>query len=141
MGFKGRSRTKTCMGVAGRKVPRASARLRYGGVEAIQRHVGSDFILCLDGHMGNQSEGEETWTIEIAKAVLKALEEYNIFFFEEPLPYRDPHGYVELCASTRMPAAGERTSHHFLKSSNNLPTSGVLLSASRTLPTSALRLL
>jgi L-alanine-DL-glutamate epimerase-like enolase superfamily enzyme len=82
-------------------------------VEAIQRHVGSDFILCLDGHMGNQGEGEETWTLEIAKAVLKALEEYNIFFFEEPLPYRDPHGYAELCASTRMPVAGGRMPHHF----------------------------
>ena len=75
-------------------------------LELIQRHVGPDYILCMDGHMGSKSEGEETWTLAIAKAVLKALEHFNIFFFEEPLPYRDPHGYAELCASTSIPVAG-----------------------------------
>ena len=56
--------------------------------------------------MGNKSEGEETWTLETAKAVLKGLEGFNIFFFEEPLPYCDPHGYAELSASTSVPVAG-----------------------------------
>ena len=75
-------------------------------LEMIQRHVGRDFVLCLDGHMGNKSQDEEIWTLETAKSVLKSLEGYNIFFFEEALPYRDPHAYAELSSSTTIPVAG-----------------------------------
>ena len=38
----------------------------------------------------------------------KAVEPFDLFFFEEPLHYTDPWGYAELCRSTpraRSPAA------------------------------------
>lgn len=66
-----------------------------------------DFTLCLDGHMSNiQFEGTSGWDLGTAKAVLKALEPYDIFFYEEPLNYKDIEGYGELCRSTAIPVAG-----------------------------------
>ena len=44
--------------------------------------------------------------MEIAIAVAKALEPFNLFFLEEPLHYTDPWGYAELCKATTTPIAG-----------------------------------
>ena len=77
-------------------------------LETLRRHVGKDFAICIDGHMGNVDEGKKPWDVAIAATVLKALEPYDLFFFEEPLDYRDVDGYSELCRSTSIPvAAGE----------------------------------
>ncbi|OHB55885.1 MAG: hypothetical protein A2Y12_04765 [Planctomycetes bacterium GWF2_42_9] len=70
----------------------------------IRQHVGKDIAIMMDGHMGNSPI--TTWTLPIAQAVMKALEPYNLFFFEEPLHYTDPWGYSELCKSTTIPIAG-----------------------------------
>lgn len=70
----------------------------------VRNHAGSDAWLMLDGHMGN-SPGA-TWTTDVAIAVAKALECYDLFFFEEPLHYTDPWGYSELCKATTLPIAG-----------------------------------
>ena len=70
----------------------------------MRRHAGPDAWLMMDGHMGN-SPGA-TWTLEVATAVARAAEPYNLFFFEEPLPYTDPWGYAELCRATTVPIAG-----------------------------------
>ena len=70
----------------------------------IRQHVGQDINVMLDGHMGN-SVGA-TWKFATALAVAKALEPYNLFFFEEPLHYTDPWGYAELCRETTVPIAG-----------------------------------
>jgi L-alanine-DL-glutamate epimerase-like enolase superfamily enzyme len=51
-------------------------------------------------------QGPHQWTVATATTVLKALEPFNIFFFEEPLPYTDPQGYGELRRSTTIPIAG-----------------------------------
>jgi L-alanine-DL-glutamate epimerase-like enolase superfamily enzyme len=69
-----------------------------------RKHVGKDFNLMMDGHMGNSPAG--TWDVATAQAVMKAVEPYNLFFFEEPLHYTDPWGYSELCKSTSIPIAG-----------------------------------
>ena len=58
----------------------------------------------LDGHMGN-SPGA-TWTVEVTIAAAKAVEPFNLFFFEEPLHYTDPWGYAELCRAVAVPIAG-----------------------------------
>lgn len=71
----------------------------------IRSHVGPDVRVMLDGHMDNHYF-EGSWTLEAAKAVARALEPFNLFFFEEPLPYTDPEGYAELCRSTSVPIAG-----------------------------------
>ncbi len=70
----------------------------------LRRHVGPDVRLLMDGHMGNSYFG--TWDLATAKSVLDAVEPYDLFLFEEPLPYTDPWGYAELARSTRVPVAG-----------------------------------
>ena len=70
----------------------------------MRSHAGKDAWLMMDAHMGN-SPGT-TWSVEIAIAVAKALEPFNLFFFEEPLHYTDPWGYAELCRATSVPVAG-----------------------------------
>lgn len=70
----------------------------------MRQRAGNDVWLMMDGHMGNNATF--TWTTEIAIAVAKALEPYNLFFLEEPLHYTDPWGYAELCRATTTPIAG-----------------------------------
>jgi len=84
--------------------PAAAAEFEAGKLAFMRRHAGSDAWLMLDGHMGN-SPGK-TWTLEVATAVAKALEPFNLFFLEEPLHYTDPWGYAELCRATSVPIAG-----------------------------------
>jgi len=75
-------------------------------LQAIRRHVGKDMVVCLDGHMSNPADADSMWDVNTAKAVLRALEPYDLFFFEEPLHYNDLAGYAELCQSTAVPVAG-----------------------------------
>jgi L-alanine-DL-glutamate epimerase-like enolase superfamily enzyme len=70
----------------------------------MRAHAGRDAWLMMDAHMGN-SYGK-VWTVEIATAVARALEPFELFFFEEPLHYTDPWGYAELCRATTTPIAG-----------------------------------
>ena len=70
----------------------------------MRKHAGPDFQIMLDGHMDNSPKG--TWTLETAIAVTKALEPYNLFFLEEPLPYTDPWRYSELARRSKVPIAG-----------------------------------
>ncbi len=73
-------------------------------VAFMRAHAGPEAWLMMDAHMGN-THGKP-WTLEIATAVARALEPYDLFFFEEPLHYTDPWGYAELCRATTTPIAG-----------------------------------
>jgi len=84
--------------------PAAAADFEADKLAFIRSHAGTDVWVMLDGHMGN-SVGA-TWSLEVATAVARALEPYNLFFFEEPLHYTDPWGYAELCRTTSVPIAG-----------------------------------
>ena len=84
--------------------PQQAAEMEAKKLEFVRGHVGAEVGVMIDGHMGNSED--VTWDLETAKAVLKALEPYNLFFFEEPLHYTDPWGYAELCRSTPVPIAG-----------------------------------
>lgn len=84
--------------------PHEAADFEADKVSFMRSHAGADAWLMLDGHMGN-SPGA-TWTLEVAIAAAKAVEPYNLFFFEEPLHYTDPWGYAELCRATTVPIAG-----------------------------------
>ncbi len=89
------------------RTPQAWADMEADKLQTIRRHTGADFTICLDGHMSNVDDERITgWDTGIAKAVLKALEPYDIFFFEEPLHYSNVEGYAELCRSTAIPVAG-----------------------------------
>ena len=78
-----------------------AAGLEAEKVAFMRKHAGPDFQIMLDGHMDNSPKG--AWTFETAIAVTKALEPYNLFFLEEPLPYTDPWGYSELARRSKVP--------------------------------------
>jgi len=83
--------------------PAEAAEFEGRKVEYLRNHVGRDVNIMLDGHMGNN---DQTWDLGIAQAVMKAVEPYDLFFFEEPLHYTDPWSYAELCRTTNVPIAG-----------------------------------
>ncbi|HKG24386.1 MAG TPA: mandelate racemase/muconate lactonizing enzyme family protein [Thermomicrobiales bacterium] len=85
--------------------PTAAAELEAAKIELLRGHVGREVRILLDGHMGFTA-GPERWELPTATAVLKHLEPYDVFLFEEPLAYTDPVGYAELRRSTAIPVAG-----------------------------------
>jgi len=84
--------------------PTEAADFEADKVAFMRQHAGPDAWLMMDAHMGNNAT--TTWTVDIAIAVAKALEPFNLFFLEEPLHYTDPWGYAELCRATTVPIAG-----------------------------------
>ena len=72
----------------------------------VRNHVGKEVKVLLDAHMGNISTPGKLWSVDVARAVMKAVEPFDVFLFEEPLHYTDPWGYAELCRSTSVPIAG-----------------------------------
>jgi L-alanine-DL-glutamate epimerase-like enolase superfamily enzyme len=86
------------------KTPAEAADFEADKFAFMRQHAGPDVWLMMDGHMGNNNTF--TWTLDIAIAVAKALEPYDLFFLEEPLHYTDPWGYAELCRATTTPIAG-----------------------------------
>lgn len=84
--------------------PQEAADFEGDKMAFVRSHIGDDVEFMLDGHMGNSFS--YTWDLPIAKAALKAVEHYNLLFFEEPLHYTDPWGYSELCKSTSVKVAG-----------------------------------
>jgi L-alanine-DL-glutamate epimerase-like enolase superfamily enzyme len=83
----------------------AAVELEAEKAALLRQHVGPQIGILMDGHMGFRT-AEETWDVDTAVAVLRALEPDDLFLFEEPLPYTDPWGYAELCRATRVPVAG-----------------------------------
>lgn len=76
-------------------------------LRTLREAIGDDFLICLDGHMGNVHDRRiRGWDLGVARSVLQAIEAFDIFFFEEPLDYHDLDGYAELCRSTSIPVAG-----------------------------------
>jgi galactonate dehydratase len=86
------------------RAPAEAADLEANKLSFIRKHAGRDLRVMLDGHMDNTPGN--TWTLDTALAVAKALEPYDLFFLEEPLPYTDPWGYSELTRQTSTPIAG-----------------------------------
>lgn len=84
--------------------PNEAADFEAKKLALVRERFGTDVNVMLDGHMDNSPSGE--WDLDAAKAVLKAVEPFNLFFFEEPLPYTDPLAYAELCESTSVSVAG-----------------------------------
>jgi galactonate dehydratase len=82
----------------------AIVEMEAGKADLLREHVGPDINILMDGHMGNPQG--RAWDLETARAVLKALEPFGIFFYEEPLPYTDPAGYADLKRSATIPIAG-----------------------------------
>ena len=67
-------------------------------VEAIRNAIGNDVYLMVDAnHAYNATE---------AIRLARAMEPYDLFWFEEPVPPEDLDGYVEVKQSTSIPIAG-----------------------------------
>jgi len=81
-----------------------AADLEATKLDFLRKHAGRDLRIMIDGHMDNSPGG--AWALETAKAVANAVEPYDLFFLEEPLPYTDPWGYSELARQTDVPIAG-----------------------------------
>jgi galactonate dehydratase len=81
-----------------------TAELEAEKMDFVRTHVGKDVSVMLDGHMSNSPH--RTWSLADAVAVMKAVEPYDLLFFEEPLHYNDIAGYAELCRQSRVPIAG-----------------------------------
>ena len=90
--------------------PAEAADFEGDKVAFIRRQVGKDVKVMLDGHIGNSLR---TWDRGTALAVMKALEPYDLFFFEEPLHYTDPWGDAELGRRTVVPIAGAALDTHY----------------------------
>lgn len=84
--------------------PIAAADFEASKAAHIRSEFGSDLWLAFDAHMGNHSK--LTWGLETATAVSKALEPFDLIFFEEPLHYTRPDEYAELVHRTKTPIAG-----------------------------------
>ena len=79
--------------------------LEVDKVAKLRAEFGPELGILLDGHMGHR-EGPARWSLDIASAVLQALEPLGVGFVEEPLAYDDPDAYAELVASSPVPVAG-----------------------------------
>lgn len=83
----------------------AAVELEAGKLAALRDHAGSELGILLDGHMGHR-EGPERWDLDTATAVLTALAPYEVFFFEEPLPYADAPAWAALAEASPITVAG-----------------------------------
>jgi L-alanine-DL-glutamate epimerase-like enolase superfamily enzyme len=107
LGFKGFKVGAGSFSPDGWYMPRTAdeaAQFEGDKVAFMRKHAGRDAWIMMDGHMGNNHSA--TWTLDVAKAVMRAVEPHDLFFFEEPLHYTDPWGYAELCRATEVPIAG-----------------------------------
>jgi L-alanine-DL-glutamate epimerase-like enolase superfamily enzyme len=84
----------------------AAAALEAEKLTFVRDRYGPALTVCLDGHMGNRPEGAGQWDVDTAEAVCRAVEPFELAFFEEPLHYDDFEGYTELCRRARVPIAG-----------------------------------
>lgn len=78
--------------------------LEAAKAQALREHLGPDVAILMDGHMGNSPTN--TWTLDVASKVMKALEPFDLFLYEEPLHYTDLTGYESLCKMTSVQIAG-----------------------------------
>ncbi len=72
-------------------------------LEAVRRAVGPEIDIIIDGHQGGIAN---PYSVADALRVAESIAPYGILFFEEPLPYTDPHGYAELRRHAKVPIGG-----------------------------------
>ncbi len=87
--------------------PAAAAAFEAEKLAFVRQHVGPDIAVLLDGHQDNLAVSG--WEVPTALAVARAVEPFDLFLFEEPLPYTNPWGYGELRGATSVPIAGGET--------------------------------
>jgi L-alanine-DL-glutamate epimerase-like enolase superfamily enzyme len=77
-------------------------------LDAVRKAVGDTMTIMVDGNWGWYLPGDQrigAWDRKTARAVVKALEEYSVFWIEEPLFAYDYDGLAELRATCAVVAA------------------------------------
>lgn len=72
-------------------------------LEAVRQAVGPEIDIIIDGHQGGIAN---PYSVADALRVVESIAPYGVLFFEEPLPYTDPHGYAELRRHGKVPIGG-----------------------------------
>lgn len=67
-------------------------------IKAVRNAVGGGVLLMVDAN--------HAYNASLAVRLARKMEEYDIFWFEEPVPPEDIDGYVELRSKTNIPIAG-----------------------------------
>lgn len=78
-------------------------------LDAVRAAVGDTMAIMIDGNWGWYLPGDRrsgAWDRKTAQAVAHALEDYDVFWLEEPLYAYDYRGLAELRASTSVRIAG-----------------------------------
>jgi L-alanine-DL-glutamate epimerase-like enolase superfamily enzyme len=78
-------------------------------LDAVRAAVGDSMTIMVDGNWGWYLPGdrrEGAWDRKTAMAVVRALEDYDVFWIEEPLYAYDYDGLAEVRASTSVRVAG-----------------------------------
>jgi L-alanine-DL-glutamate epimerase-like enolase superfamily enzyme len=79
-------------------------------IKAVRKLIGEDKVLMIDANMA--------WDLEKAKAVSYALEEYNIFWMEEPINPDDLIGYRKLAKVANIHIAMGENLHIYYEHKN-----------------------
>jgi L-alanine-DL-glutamate epimerase-like enolase superfamily enzyme len=72
-------------------------------VQTLRKELGYDFDLMLDCGQGYVPS---PWSVSEAVGVIRALEEYRLFFIEEPVRTDDVQSYAKVTAASGTPIAG-----------------------------------
>jgi len=72
-------------------------------VKAVREAIGDKIDLLIDAN--------NNWDSKTAIKMARALEEYNIYYIEEPVPTEDIVGSAKLAAATTIPIAGYETAY------------------------------
>jgi L-alanine-DL-glutamate epimerase-like enolase superfamily enzyme len=92
-----KERGYTCLKAGGLERP-------VGVIKELRDALGDDVDLCIDVH------GPPWYTVPDAIRVGQALEEYDLLFYEEPVPPENVEALAEVAAAVNLPiAAGERS--------------------------------
>jgi L-alanine-DL-glutamate epimerase-like enolase superfamily enzyme len=77
-------------------------------VESVRKAAGDDLTIMVDANQGWRMpwDTEAPWNFERAFEIARALEDFNVFWLEEPLPHHDFRGMARLRAKTRIRIAG-----------------------------------
>ncbi|MCD7036045.1 mandelate racemase/muconate lactonizing enzyme family protein [Metabacillus sp. GX 13764] len=92
-------------------------------VEEVRKAIGDKMEIMVDANQGWKMpwDTERTWDLKTAANVAKELEQYNVFWLEEPLPHDDAKNMARLRQMTKVRIAGgemNRRFHEFRDLSN-----------------------
>lgn len=72
-------------------------------IKAVREAIGDEIDLLVDAN--------NSWDSETAIRIAKTLEQYHIYYLEEPVPTEDITGSAKLAAATSIPIAGYETAY------------------------------